>query len=140
MRVDPKKIEIDEWTFNKNYAHNPGFNNVHENVKLTDFIYLNPDPDIFKLVLHWDASIKNKKGGQTIASIIAEHEFIMRLDGNEDKETLKNMISSSHLHLQDEFTERVKETWLSSYRFLWFDCDQFAEQIIAKVKSGNKQS
>lgn len=62
----------------------------------------------------------------------------MRVDGNEDKETLKNMISSSYLHLQDEFTKRVKGTWLSSYRFLWFDCDQFAEQILEKAQNENK--
>lgn len=90
------------------------------------------------MVLHWDAAIKDKVGGQYIASIKGEQEFIIRLDGNDDKGILKNMISSSHMHLQNEFTERVKKTWLASYRFLWFDGDEFAEQILKKVKNGNK--
>lgn len=135
MKVNIGKIETSNWYYNKHNNIKQGeFNVINENLKLTPFVYNSQTPKIFKLVLEWEFRIKAEDKTFNILTLDGTQEFVMELNDNQDKETLKNMLSTSQMHFEDDLKEKLKGTVLESYSFKWVDFDQTADNILALVR------
>ncbi|MBS4065504.1 MAG: hypothetical protein KGZ74_13140 [Chitinophagaceae bacterium] len=135
MKVNIGKIETSNWYYNKHNNIKQGeFNVINENLKLTPFVYNSQTPKFFKLILEWEFRIKDEDKTFNILTLDGTQEFVMELNDNQDKETLKNMLSTSQMHFEDDLKEKLKGTVLESYSFKWVDFDQTADNILALVR------
>ena len=132
MKYDISEIEVDSVYIDPDFIVSE-LNPVNEHTTFNPFPYANENKDLFKLVLNWQATIKIIDSDFIIADIKAEQEFKILFDGNNDKECLKNLISTSYLHLQDKFTEATNNSSLDGYRLLSFDDDKAAEGIMSSL-------
>ena len=90
MKVNLEKIEITESYYNKNNNLIQGeLNNVHENIKLSPMVYNSKVKGLFKLVLVWNFIMKSIDQTFNILILDAEQTFVMQLNNDNDKETLK---------------------------------------------------
>jgi hypothetical protein len=135
MKVNIGKIQTSNWYYNPyNNIKQSELNIVSENLKLTPFVYNSPKPNHFKLVLEWDFTIRDEDKTFNILSLDGTQEFIMDLDGNNDKGTLKDMLTTSQMHFEDELKLKTKGTVLERYTFKWVDFDQTADDILDLVR------
>ncbi|MFZ5977089.1 MAG: hypothetical protein ACOYU6_05510 [Bacteroidota bacterium] len=135
MKVNIGKIETSNWYYNKHNNIKQGeFNVINENLKLTPFVYNSQTPKFFKLVLEWEFRIKDEDKTFNILTLDGTQEFVIELNDNQDKETLKNMLSTSQMHFEDDLKEKLKGTVLESYSFKWVYFDQTADNILALVR------
>ena len=111
----------------------PGINDIFQKLNLTPFVYNSQIPKTFKLVLTWDFKLKNNETKKQIIKCDADHEFIMQLDNNKDKETLINMIRSSEMNLEEKIKEKLKPSGLE-YGFPYQDYNATADQILKLVR------
>ncbi len=132
MRYSLNTIEFDKFELNPEAYK---WTNINENTKFDYFVYTNPDPLLFKVVISWRITIKvNPELTITTAEIEAEQEMIINAEGGLPLDIIKNAISSSHLQLQMAFTEKVRGTFWEMFHFLYFDPQQMAEQIKADLE------
>ncbi len=135
MKVNIGKIETSNWYYNKHNNMKQGeFNVINENLKLTPFVYNSQTPKFFKLVLEWEFIIKDEYKTFNILTFDGTQEFVMELNDNQDKENLKNMLSTSQMHFEDELKVKLRGTVLESYNFKWVDFDKTADNILELVR------
>ena len=135
MKANIGNIETSNWYYNAHNNIKSGvFNEINEHLIIHPFVYNSQKPKFFKLVIEWELIIKDTDKTYNILLLNGTQQFIMELDNNQDKETLKNMLSTSHMHFQDALTEKIKGTVLENYMFKWFDFDQTADNILALVR------
>src|SRR5690242_15037018 len=92
------------------------FAKLKEDIKVTPFVYTNPDPKVFKLVLHYDFHVRNSVNNRRLIDIVAEHEIICEKQGVSDLEDLRHGIQSSYLHLQMKLDEKTIGTTLQGFQ------------------------
>ncbi len=132
MRYNLKVIEFDKFEL---HSEAYKWSNINEHTKIDYFIYHNPNPTLFKVVLSWNITIRvNPDLLITTAAIEAEQEMIIDSTDGVELETLRNAISSSHLQLQMAFTEKVRGTIWEMFQFLYFDPSEMAMLLKADLE------
>ncbi len=135
MKVNPGDFDTSKWYLNPNHGIKPGvYNEINENLKVHPFVYKSDDPDYFRLVLEWELVIKSVDQSILILTFNGTHEFIMQLDGNNDKETLLRMIASSHLNFDMQLQEKTKNTVLAHYKLKGEDFNESADTILVLAR------
>jgi hypothetical protein len=134
VKIDYKQIEIDECKINDEFSSMNGFIEIREATKFDNFIYQNPNPNLFKIVLHWRVTLQTPDGKKWVAKIEGEQEIITLWNDEDDLADIKNAISTSHYHLQDYFSIQMKETPLNDYLFLAFDTQAAAKSISDRIQ------
>lgn len=130
MKCNYGKIELLEpIEFDKSVAVIVRLEN-NERVALTPLIYRSTDPLISKLVLLWELELTTKFNPRLLLSCKAQQEITVQLedDNNKNKIDLKNIISSSHLHLEQIIQSH--NNILSNYTPLYFNPDPLLEGIL----------
>ena len=139
MKYKIEDVIVEEWYYNKhNNISSYDKNEISESFKTNYELFPNKSNNkMFILKIHCDYTVKNKDKIFNIASFITSQKINILFEGINDKEVLRNAISTAYMHVREEYELKVKDTAIENLSIPTHSNSLFVDDILNFVQSNN---
>ena len=134
MKATQKDFTPIEFYYNKDYQYKTGMWAPHRVFNMTPFIYGSNKENIYKIVFMWQLVFNTPDRKLLLFKCIAEHEYLIDFDGNNDIETLTTILNESCFKYEQHLDKKKPGTFFSYYVLESVDFKKQAQKIVADVQ------
>ncbi len=129
MKITPLNFDVADWEYPKDIFVD-GLFEFNRDIKASQFRYKSNEESVYKLVLRWEFTAKNKNATELILQYNGEHFYIIQMeeDRANDQKQMERIVSQAYLKYCSEFDSRKYNTILRNYQL-----DDINIQSIAKA-------